>query len=72
MSQKHVFRHRFTAQHTQDIEYDPSKPETYQAALEKVAETRKGLVALGCTIMIDMGKPIALREKAEPAQKAAE
>lgn len=70
---KHVFRHRFTAQLVEDHRYDPADPASYQTVLEKVAQQRKALTDLGCTIMMDDGRPVAIREAAKPpSARAAE
>ncbi len=59
----HLYRHRITAVIERDIPYDPAKPETFQAALQTVADQRKALAEMaGCTIKTDAGKPVAVRE----------
>ncbi len=41
-----------------EIPYDVTDPASYTAALEKVAEQRKALLAAGAEIVTDRGAPV--------------
>lgn len=57
-----VHRHTIIAEFKVDEPYDPTKPETYQAALAKVDEARKAAIAAGFTLTKDSGQPVNTRD----------
>lgn len=59
---KTVHRYRIDATIEGEIPYDPSKPESYIAALEAVQAKRKALLDAGADITKDKGGPVTVRE----------
>ena len=61
---KHVLRYTMKCRLGADIEYDPTKPETYTAALQAVQAKKKALEDLGADMTAYSVAPAKIKDGA--------